>query len=295
MLKSANQVRVHIELSRFMLKNKSGVTIRAYAAWTALRTMDRPHFGRGEVIEFLIEQTGRTRQTVQSWIKAGIKAGFFLAGRKGRISLVGKLAIFEKFLPNSKPGSVVLVDTDDLLTGKLQTVRAVLYGSQFAVKTIWISREKLHEISGPVKRTQLRYDKINAQPKRYSFSINFAEAIQRPNLYSRAARYFTPQKSGNVEKFGLHASNQETGESGSLSGSRPGRSLDQSITSRISDFAGRVLFAERDKAQKAAKRRHKKGLASDTFSFIEPEKMTRPARRFGHVFLEMHVGEYMAA
>lgn len=271
------QAKLHANLANIFQQLNARAT-RAYALWSYLRSTGVRWVDKEEAIKLAMDKTGRSRQTVLAWIKEGVEKGLFINGRKNRLSIVGKSNVFKKYLHGNKPGVVVLIDAELLLTSSLSLLRARLYGTLFVKKATFATRETLKSLTGRSKRTQLKYDRLNHQRKRYNFLTNRPEQSQTANTYFRAAMYFTPNPKKNVVRQNLYGrgNSHEWG-----SGNFPLGGCVPTLTGYgISSTVEKKVFFERmENGLEAAKRRFKKGLNDIVFVATAPEKMTRKVKK----------------
>lgn len=284
-----SQVSTYVNLNLMFLKLGS-TYLRSYAVWCFLRSTGQTKnlWTPKEFYDLICENFGVTPITAKRWTKAAIKNHFLeLCGDRYR--LVGKLRVFERYSKDEWVGKAVLVDIDDICTNSLAELRATLYGTQFAHKTKFISRFTLEKLSGKTRATQRKYDRINKQPKKYSFTLENGEVKQKSNFYSRAAKYLTRTKSNKETRYGFY----KVGVGVETQYESTNESSPVGPASRKMDaLAGkRLVYGDAEKAQEQADSRTKKGLDGVTYS-IGPAPYETKWFKKNAIFLTTHIGAY---
>lgn len=261
--------------------------LRSYVVWCVLRSYgaNKNRYTPKEMTAFICQHFGVSEVTAKRWAKAAAKT-HFLEMYGENYWLVGNIRVFKRYCKETHPGKAVLVDLSDLCTSSLAELRATLYGTQFAHKTKYISRFTLQELSGKSKPTQRKYDKLNKQPKKYSFALENGEINQKSNFYSRSAKYLTRSKSNKTTKYGffngvgVETQPQSTNESSWVG----------SASRKMDALAGkRVVYGDAVKAQEQADYRAKKGKDCVTYSITEPSTATKWFKQ-NAVLLTQHSG-----
>jgi len=185
-------VKVHSTLAQVIVSSKEHT--RDYALWAVLRSFDSSgDFDKQSVISFAMSQTGKAQSTIYTWIKSGEEV--FWNTSNGRLWLIGKKKVFDYFLGEGvKPGKVVFVPSELILTSKLHVVRSNLSAT-------WITKDSGKIISrvgrknilqvGIPERTQQTYDET-ANVKVKSIIVgNSNEKKQLSNWYGMPASFTT--------------------------------------------------------------------------------------------------------
>lgn len=262
------QTRIHSLLAVAVLDDKRPNIARAFSVWATLRQQNRAWFDKSQVIEFYAEKTGKHPRNVRRWLAAG-DGVFWTFGRKNRLSILGKDRVFANY-NLIKPGVVLLVDTDKLL-GKLQQVKAALYGCWTGGKNSkWASRATIRKITSVTERTQLNYDRQNKQKTQHTYAIDWrtesSDTRQLPNRYHSV---FYPAHCGkqvNRKRYRLYSLEKQWGE---VSPSENlGASSSHCLGTNDTRAPRRILFDNPNKAVTAACQRARKGVTGQCFMVI---------------------------
>lgn len=265
------QAVVHQNLARLFTHKSFGAPIqRAYALWSVLRPEGETWYFYDDVVDMYASKSGKTADTVHSWIKTGVDAGFFKRGRyhDGRptLSIVGKDRMFSQYLNGVAPGKAILIEADVLLTASLQQLRGILLYTFAVEKSVMRSRNFLGNTIDRVELTTRNYSLAVRQPKRYVYAKQSdGSSRQKSNSWTPSSLYTTRTKPGKDKVI----------RRGYYPWVKPNR-------------AKKLYYYNRDTAVNVAQQRAKAGDNPVVYHILPDAAVKKSigAKIFGHVFLE---------
>lgn len=266
-IKIKPQARVHSYLAIEVRKDTRPNIHRAFSIWLTVARDTTTKFELHELLEFYARETDNHQRNVRRWIDAGAGVFWDVVKKDGAtwLQFYGRYAVFRNY-NLVIPGQVLLVDAS-LLLGKLQTLRAALFGCWVNQTSKWASRQTISEITGVHPRTQQNYDEVNNQKKQHTYVLGFqletsdSTARQMPNRY-HAKFYPKSYATKGNRRYGLYEyTSEHNGTTGESS---------QGVTTGKQ----RLLFDNASKAIETARKRQNKGLTGQVFAVL-PERTKR--------------------
>lgn len=260
-------IKVHSQLAQVIISGKEFT--RAFALWLMLRSSDNSgHVDKQSVIDLALLHTGKAQSTVYSWLSQG--EGIFWNSSNDRLWLIGKEKVFDHFLGEGvRPGKVILVPSELILTSRLHIVRSNLSAT-------WVTNDHGKIMSrigrknilqaGIPERTQQSYDQTSGVKVKPIIVRSEQQKKQLPNLYIRPDSFYTLNTDKRLKRqfFGFRGTDFNVAESAKVNNNLDSfsRVEKHGIPNESQNkFGGnRTYFSDKDKAVEVAEYRRNQNI-----------------------------------
>ena len=260
-------IKVHSQLAQVIISGKEFT--RSFVLWLMLRSSNNSgHIDKQSVIDLAL-QTGKALSTVYTWLSQG--EGIFWNSNNGKLWLIGKEKVFDHFLGEGvRPGKVILVPSELILTSRLHIVRSNLSAT-------WVTNDHGKIMSrigrknilqaGIPERTQQSYDQTSGIKVKPIIVQSQKEKKQLPNQYFRPDSFYTLNTNKRLKHqfFDYRGTDFNVAERAEVSNNLDSFSRIEKYgvpNESQNKFGGtRIYFSDKDKAVEVAEYRRNQNIS----------------------------------